>query len=145
MPDDPSDRSSPETENNLPEAPALRPAPLQSSDKADKGCLVMLAFLFVGVFLFPAFFFLGGAIFIVPCLLCFLVAMLAPYINPMENRGTSPKWWGRIVSFVVMAGVIITIWYRIFWKEETAPPDVRQTHGLRGPVGGHAVPSAAWS
>lgn len=145
MPDGPSDRSSPDAENNLPDAPALRPAPLQSSEKADKGCLVMLVFLFAGVFLFPAFFFLGGAIFIVPLLLCFLMAMLAPYVNPLENRGTSARWWGRVISFVITAGVIITIWYRMFWRDQEAPPEVRQTHGMRSPGRGHMVLSRAWS
>jgi hypothetical protein len=145
MPDDPSDLTSADAENNLPEAPAVRPAPLQS-DKADKGCLVSLVFLFVGVFLFPAFFFLGGAVFIVPCLLCFLIAMVSPYVNPLENRATSAKWWGRALTFVVMAGAVIAIWYWLFWHGgEEGPPEVRQTHGMRGSYRDPAAPAVAWS
>jgi hypothetical protein len=146
MPDLPSDPDQPDSENNLPEAPAVRPAPLQQqTDKADAGCLVMLFVLFIAVFLFPAVLLLGGAPVIIPLILCLLMVLATPFMNPMERRSGPSKWWGRGITFLVLAGAVVAVW--IWWwqrSREDHPFDIRQ-EGSRGPLWSHPGTPAGWS
>ncbi|HEX2749632.1 MAG TPA: hypothetical protein VHM91_16600 [Verrucomicrobiales bacterium] len=128
MPDDPSDHCPPDTENNTTEAPALRPGPLQHADKADTGCLVMLFVMFIGVFLLPAVFLLGGAPIIIPLILCLLMVLATPFVNPMEGRRSNRSvWTGRVVTFLVLAAIVVAAWYWLLGRKRTDEPfDVRQ-------------------
>ncbi len=112
MPDDPADDCPPDAENNTSEAPAPRPAPLQRSDKADTGCLIVLGVAFAGVFLLiPAIWF-GGPL-VIAVIGALLLALATPFINPLERRSSAAKWWGRIITFLILAGLIIAAWFWI--------------------------------
>jgi hypothetical protein len=113
MPDESADPCPPDAENNTPEAPAPRPGPLQHSDKADAGCLIALGAVFVMVFLLPAAFLLGGAPVIIPLVACFLLILAVPFINPLERKGGAAKWWGRGITFLLLAGAVAAacIWF----------------------------------
>lgn len=110
MPDDPADACPPDAENNTSEAPPSRPAPLQGADKADVGCLIALGALFAGVFLFiPAIWF--GGPFVIAALGVFLLAIATPFLNPLERRSPKAKWWGRVLTFLLLAGLVIGAWF----------------------------------
>lgn len=105
MPDDPADACPPDAENNTAEAPAPRPAPLQGSDKADIGCLIVLGALFVGVFLLiPAIWF--GGPFVIAVIGFLLLALATPFLNPLERWSSNAKWWGRVLTFLILAGLV---------------------------------------
>lgn len=110
MPDDLADDCPPDAENSTDGAPAPRPAPSQLSDKADIGCLIILGVTFIGIFLLPAAFLLGGAPLIIPLITCLLLALSAPFINPLERRSPKAKWWGRILTFLLLAGLVVAAW-----------------------------------
>lgn len=112
----PARETSPDAENNTPEAPAHRPQPLAEHDKADTGCLVFLFFLFIGVFFLPAFALLGGAPFIVPAIGILLLIILTRFVNPTERCAGPAKWWGRVICFLVMVAIVIGGW---FWLKST--------------------------
>lgn len=96
-----------DSENNTPDAPAIRSAPLQDSrDKSDFGCLLLLAALFVGVFALPAIFLLGGAPLVIPLILVLLISVFTPLINPAERMPSKPKWIGRIIVFLALAALL---------------------------------------
>ena len=116
MPDDPADACPPDAENNTADAPAPRPAPLQGADKADAGCLILLGVTFIGVFLLPAALLLGGAPVIIPLITCLLLALAAPFLNPLERRSPRAKWWGRIITFLILAGLVVAAW---IWLKRT--------------------------
>jgi hypothetical protein len=145
MPDDPADHCPPDSENNTPEAPAVRPAPLQSTDKADVGCLITLFVMFIGVFLFPAVMFLGGAPLIVPLIVCLLLILVTPFVNPTERRSVSSKWWGRVITFLILAVLILGVWYwKLGRKKDDQPFDVRQQGRIESLL--HArQPASGWS
>lgn len=106
----PAQEPAPDAENNTPEAPAHRPQPLAENDKADTGCLVVLFFMFVGVFFLPAFVLLGGAPFIVPAISILLLILVTPFVNPTDRFSGPAKWWGRVITFLVLVGLIIGAW-----------------------------------
>ena len=110
MPDDPADACPPpDAENNTPEAPAPRAAHLQH-DKPDIGCLLALVGLFILVFLAPALALLGGAPLILPLILCFLLVLATPWLNPAEKKEKRLKWTGRVLTFLLMAGLVVLAW-----------------------------------
>ena len=109
MPDDPDAACPPDAENNTPDAPAPRPAPLQY-DKADTGCLIGLGMIFFFIFFGVGAVFLGLAPLLVPLLACFLVALATPWINPTERASPKVKWWGRVLTFLFLAGLIVVAW-----------------------------------
>ena len=125
MPDESSDPCPPDAENNTPEAPAARPGPLQHSDKADAGCLILLGVTFIGVFLLPAAFLLGGAPLIVPLITCLLLVLVTPFINPLERQSTAAKWWGRVITFLLLAGGVVALW---FWVSSGGGEMVRDEY-----------------
>lgn len=88
--------------------------PLQDRDKADAGCLVMMLIGFGTIFFGVAFFFLGGAPFIIPVIVLFLLALVTPFINPTEKMGDRRKWTGRLVTFLVMALILAAASYYLF-------------------------------
>ena len=96
----------PDGENNTPEAPAPRAAPL-AYEKSDIGCLIALGALFVLVFLLPAALLLGGAPLIVPGIVLFLMVLATPWINPAERMGPKVKWWGRVLTFLLLTGLLV--------------------------------------
>ena len=111
----------PELEPDLPgvkasevEDPAPRAQPLQHSEKSDVGCLVLLFLMFVGVFFVPALFLLGGAPLIIPLITILLLGIATPFVNPVERYPGAVKWWGRILSFLFMAGLVVAfiLWLR---------------------------------
>ena len=131
MPDEPSDHCPPDAENNTTEAPALRPGPLQHADKADVGCLVMLFVMFIGVFLLPAVFLLGGAPIIIPLILCLLMVLATPFVNPMEGRSGRSIWIGRVITFLALAAIVVGVWYWLLGRKRSDEPfDVRQQGAL---------------
>ncbi len=108
-------------EIEAPEDPAPRAQPLQHSDKADVGCLILLFGGFVGIFLLPAMFLLGGAPLIVPLISILILLILTPLVNPAERMAGPAKWWGRVICFLVMAACIVAL---LFWLRslgETLP------------------------
>jgi hypothetical protein len=109
MPDDRDDACPPDAENNTPDAPAPRPAPLQH-DKADLGCLIALGGFFVLIFFLPAAAFLGGAPFIIPVIAILLLGLATPWLNPAERMAPAAKWWGRAITFVVIAALVVAAW-----------------------------------
>ncbi len=110
MPDDPADACPPDAENNTSEAPPSRLASLQGADKADMGCLIALGALFAGVFLFiPAIWF-GGPLVIV-AILFFLLVIVTPFLNPLERRSSKARWWGRVLTFLLLAGLVVAAWF----------------------------------
>ena len=114
--------------------------PLQQADKPDVGCLIGLFAIFIGVFLFPAILLLGGAPIIVPLILCLLMLVASPWVNPLERRTGPAKWWGRAITFLVMAGMLVAVWY--WWLGrggEQKPFDERQQGG------GSLNPCVRWS
>lgn len=115
MPDDPADACPPDAENNTAEAPPPRPVPLQGADKADIGCLITLGIAFAGVFLFVPAIWFGGVVVIagIGVLLLVLATLL---LNPLERRSPKAKWWGRILTFLILAGLVIVAW---FWMRES--------------------------
>ncbi len=109
MPDDLADDCPPDAENSIAEAPASRPAPLQRADKADLGCLIVLGAAFAGVFLFiPAIWF--GGPFVLGVIGILLLALASPFLNPLERRSSKAKWWGRILTFLILAGLAVAAW-----------------------------------
>lgn len=103
----PQDPTPADSENNTPDAPATRPAPLRDpQDKSDIGCLLMLLALFIGIFFLPAMFLLGGGPLVIPCLLLLIFAILTPVINPAERMARRPRWIGRVVIFLTLAGLV---------------------------------------
>lgn len=123
MPEEPIDQCPPDPENETPGAPVSRPAPLSRVDKADVGCLIFLGIGFVGVFLLPAAFLLGGAPVIVPLITCFLMVLATPFINPLERRSVSAKWWGRVITFSFLAGTIVVLWLWLYRMGDRMPTD----------------------
>ena len=116
MPDD-EDTHATDTENNTPEAPPTRIGPLKDRERMDRGCLVLMMFGFVGIFMVPAFFLLGGAPVIIPLIVLFLTALATPFINPTERMPARARWTGRIVIFVVL-GILLGIGaYYVFMRE----------------------------
>jgi len=109
MPDDPADDCPPDAENNTPEAPAPRPAPLQH-DKADTGCLIALGGFFICLFFVPAVALLGGAPLLVPVILVFLLALATPWINPAERMSPRARWTGRVLTFLLLTGLAAAAW-----------------------------------
>jgi hypothetical protein len=118
---DPAADCPPDAENSTPDAPAPRAAPLQHTDKADAGCLIFLAFLFAGIFLLPAAMIFGGVYVALPSVLTFLLLLATPFFNPMERRSAKEKWWGRAVTFLVLAALVAAAWYA-FTHWSGAPP-----------------------
>lgn len=102
-PPSPEDLPAADSENNTPDAPATRPAPLQREDKSDFGCLLFLLAGFIGIFFLPAIFLLGGAPFIIPLVFLLLFAVLTPVINPAERMPGRAKWIGRGIIFLGLA------------------------------------------
>jgi hypothetical protein len=123
MPDDPADPCPPDVENNTPEAPAQRPGPLQHSETADAGCLILLGVAFIGVFLLPAVLLLGGAVVGVAMIAFFLLVIATPFFNPMERAAPRAKWWGRAITFLVLAGILVAAWFWINSLGEQAARD----------------------
>ena len=111
MPEEPTDPCPPDAENNTPDAPPARSGPLQRSEKSDAGCLILLGAAFIGVFLFPAALLLGGAPLIVPLITVLLLVILTPFVNPLEGRSVRAKWWGRVVTFLFLAGLFVAFWF----------------------------------
>ncbi len=119
-------------EREFPYSPANTPAPPGRDDqKSDTGCLIMLFVFFIGVFLFPAFFFLGGAPFIVPLIILFLVAIVSVPLNPLEHQAKKAKWMGRIVTFLILATLLgLAAWHWWFkGLDDGQPHDIRQKDG----------------
>ncbi|MES2705665.1 MAG: hypothetical protein V4726_03585 [Verrucomicrobiota bacterium] len=115
MPPSPQDPFPADSENNTPDAPATRPAPLRDpQDKSDVGCLLMLLALFIGIFFLPAIFLLGGAPLVIPCVLMLLFAVVTPVLNPAERMAPRPKWIGRLVIFLTLSGFIIAGWWYVY-------------------------------
>jgi hypothetical protein len=110
MPDDPADDCPPDAENNTPDAPAPRPAALQH-DKPDVGCLIALGALFICIFLVPALALLGGAPLLVPVIMMFLLALATPWINPAERMSPRARWTGRVLTFLLLAGLVVAAWF----------------------------------
>jgi hypothetical protein len=110
---------SPEAENNTAEAPAARAGPLQNHDKADVGCLIFLGFMLIVVFFIPIAFWFGGPLVII-VITCLLLVLATPFCNPLENFAPAARWWGRVLTFLAMAGLLVWLW---FWLtgEATAP------------------------
>jgi hypothetical protein len=119
MPDE-VDPLAAENENNTPDAPPSRMEPLRTSERMDVGCLAMMIGGFIVLFFLPAFFLLGGAPFIIPLLLLFLVACATPFINPTERRPPQAQWTGRILTFLGLALLLLAAWYYIFLREAPA-------------------------
>lgn len=105
-------------ENNTPEAPPSRPAPLQDREKMDVGCLLLLMAAFAGIFCLPALFLLGGAPAILPLLTLLLVALVTPFINPAERMEPRAKWTGRLLTFLGLALLLAAGWYWFFQRAE---------------------------
>ena len=106
MPDDPAAACPPNAEKNTSEAPGPRPAPLQGADKADLGCMIMLGAVFAGIFLFiPAIWF--GGPFVIVVIGVLLLALATPFLNPLERRASKAKWWGRVLTFLLLAGMVL--------------------------------------
>jgi len=103
-------------ENNTPDAPPSRPAPLQDRERMDTGCLFLMMGGFVGLFLLPAFFLLGGAPFIIPVLTLFLLVLVTPFINPTEKMADRPRWTGRLVTWLVLAVLMAIGYYVLFMR-----------------------------
>ena len=101
-----------DSENNTPDAPATRPAPLQDSrDKPDVGCILMLMAMFLGVFLTPAIFLLGGAPLVIPLLAVLIFAVLTPVLNPAERLPGKSKWIGRLLIFALLTALVAGAWW----------------------------------
>lgn len=116
MPDD-VDPSADDSENNTPDAPPTRVGPLKDRERMDTGCLMLMMVGFVGIFMVPAFFLLGGAPVIIPLIVFFLTALLTPFINPTERMPSRARWTGRVVTFVVLGILIGIAAYHIFLRE----------------------------
>ena len=116
MPDD-VDPSVDDSENNTPDAPPTRAGPLKDRERMDTGCLMLMMVGFVGIFMVPAFFLLGGAPVIIPLIVFFLTALLTPFINPTERMSSRARWTGRVVTFVVLGILIGIAAYHIFLRE----------------------------
>lgn len=107
QPPSPEDFTPADSENNTPEAPATRPAPLRErEDKSDLGCLLFLLAGFIGIFFIPAIFLLGGAPLIIPLVFLMLFAVVTPVINPAEKMPGRAKWIGRTVIFLTFAALL---------------------------------------
>lgn len=116
MPDD-VDPLSAEAENNTPEAPPSRPVPLQARERMDMGCLLLMMAGFVGVFALPALVLLGGALLIIPCITLLLVALVTPFINPVEGRSPKARWTGRLLTFLGLSLLLLVGWYLVFLRD----------------------------
>jgi hypothetical protein len=101
MPDEPAPESA-DGENNTPEAPPPRPAPLQDRDKADMGCLMMMLGAFGALFFVVPFLWFFPVI-IIPALVLFLLVLVTPFINPTEKMADGPRWTGRLITWLVLA------------------------------------------
>lgn len=115
MPDDVETQGA-DAENNTPEAPPARPLPLKERERMDTGCLLLMVAGFFGVFMLPAFFLLGGAPVILPLLTLLLVAVLTPFINPVEKWSPKAMWIGRGVTFGVIGLILLVGWYLVFMR-----------------------------
>lgn len=101
-----------DSENNTPDAPATRPAPLQDPrDKPNIGCILMLMALFLGVFLAPAAVLLGGAPLVIPLLAILIFTVLTPVLNPTERMGGKAKWTGRLLIFALLTALVAIAWW----------------------------------
>jgi hypothetical protein len=106
----------------MPDSPNHSPAPADKGtpvhDTADKGCLLMLFLLLIGVFLFPAIMLLGGSPVIVPIMTAFLLALATPFLNPAERMNDRAKWTGRILTWLglvlLFAGAAVATYYFLF-------------------------------
>lgn len=87
-------------------------------DTADKGCLLMLFLLLIGVFLFPAILLLGGSPVIVPLMTAFLLALATPFLNPAERMNDRAKWTGRFLTWLglvlLFAGAAVAAYFFLF-------------------------------
>lgn len=115
MPDDPDPQSA-DGENNTPEAPPSRPGPLKDGERMDIGCLLLMMAGFAAIFCLPAFFLLGGAPFIIPVIVLFLLALVTPFINPTEKMADRPRWTGRLVTWLVLAVLMGIGYYMLFMR-----------------------------
>lgn len=78
------------------------------------GCVALIMAGFIGVFLLPAAFLLGGAPIIIPLISLLLVAVITPLINPTEKMSSKARWVGRLTTFLVLGLGLAFAAFRVF-------------------------------